>query len=109
MDGVRVVLRLRMMMCGMAILMRIVLIAVTVITRVLLELKPIVVHEQKVIAGENTPCVCLTLIVKSVATHGLLAGQGVHNVANFLSETNAKTTEPVRNKKHEYEKDRTGT
>ena len=43
-------------------------IAVTVITWVLLELKPIAVH--KLVAGEKTPCVCLEFLVQSVATHG---------------------------------------
>ena len=44
--------------------------AVTVITWVTLELKPIVVHKQKVIAGDITPIVRLEFLVQSVATHG---------------------------------------
>ena len=42
--------------------------AVTVITWVTLELKPIVVH--KLVAGDITPIVRLEFLVESVATHG---------------------------------------
>ena len=59
-----------------------VLIAVTVITWVLLDLKPIVV--QIPIAGEKTPYVCLEFLVQSVATHGQCISL-VLIVTNFLS------------------------
>ena len=60
-----------------------VIIAVTVITWVLLELKPIVV--QILIAGEKIPIVCLEFLVQSVATHGHGILLLVLIVTDFLS------------------------
>ena len=60
-----------------------VIIAVTVITRVLGEFQPIVVQTH--IAGDMGPNVCLKFLVESVAAHGIGIGGVVVIVANFLS------------------------
>ena len=62
---------------------QVVIVAVTVITRVLGDFQPIVVQTH--IAGEKGPIVFLKFLVESVATHGIGNGGVVVIVGNFLS------------------------